>query len=68
MFKLGSYLMFTTLIQLIAAILYTESMPGVGVEYTLYNIHPLIFLIILLELVFSGYLMYTGYPKFKKME
>jgi len=60
--------MFTTLTQLIAVILYTESMPGVGVQYTLENIHPLIYLIIILEIAFSGYLMYKGYSKFQKME
>ncbi|MEQ8154651.1 MAG: hypothetical protein ABRQ25_07185 [Clostridiaceae bacterium] len=60
--------MFTTLTQLIAVILYTESRPGVEVQYTLGNIHSLIYLIILMELAFSGYLMYTGYSKFKKME
>lgn len=66
MFKLGSYLLFITFTQLIGVILYTQSRPGVGIENTLYNIHPLIHFIILIELTFSGYLIYKGYSKIDK--
>ena len=67
MFKLGSYLLFITLTQLIAVILYTESLPGVGIHYALENIHPLIYFIILVEVVFAVCLLYKGYSKFDKM-
>jgi len=68
MFKLGSCLMFITFTQLIAVISYTEMFPGVGITNSLDHIHPLIYLIILAELCFSGYLTYIGYSKFKKLE
>lgn len=68
MFKLGSYLLYLTLTQLISAILYAQSLPGVGITYAIHNIHPLIYLIILGELVFAGNLMYKGYLKFTKMD
>lgn len=49
MFKLGSYLLFITFSQLITVILYTESLPGVGVKFAMDNIHPLVKFLILLH-------------------
>ncbi|WP_035294179.1 hypothetical protein [Clostridium sp. KNHs214] len=66
MFKLGSYLLFITFTQLIIAILFIQSLPGVGINYTFENIHPLIKIIVLLELSFSGFLIYKGYSKIDK--
>lgn len=60
MFKLDSYLLYLILWQLIAVILYTQSLPGVGIGNSIANIHPLVSIIILGELFFAGFLMYKG--------
>lgn len=58
MFKLGSYLLFITFSQVIAVSLYLESKSG---DYAIQNIPGLVFIIILIEIIFSGYLIYIGY-------
>jgi uncharacterized membrane protein len=58
MFKLGSYLLFITFTQVIAVTLYLVSSFG---DFAFQNIPGLVFIIILIEFIFSGYLIYIGY-------
>jgi hypothetical protein len=65
MFKLGSYLLFITFSQVIAVSLYLKAEFGI---YAAQNIPFLVFIIILAELVFSGYLIFRGYPKINDID
>lgn len=67
MFKLGRYLLFITFTHLIVVISFAQSLPGVGSTYAFEHIHPLVKIIILIELIFSGFLIHEGYYKIDKM-
>lgn len=67
MFKLGSYLLFITFAELISVILFVQSYVK-GSGYILGEIHPLIYMIILIEFCFSAYLLNKGYSKFDNMD
>jgi hypothetical protein len=62
LFKLGSYLLFITFSQLIAVDTFLQSNFGGG------DIPPLVNLILIVEFVFSGYLIYKGYPKIDELD
>ena len=66
MFKLGSYLLFITFAELISVILFVQSYIK-SPRYILGEIHPLIYIIILIEICFSVYLLNKGYSKLDKM-
>lgn len=68
MFKLGSHLLFITFTQLIVAISFAQSLPGVGSTYAFEHVHPLVKIIIVIELIFSEFLIYKGYSKIDKMD